>query len=206
MTSGTTARLYVHRAESGHALVAGLAAVLAEPPDDPFVPDLIAVPTQGIERLLAQQLSHHLGVGSAGQGGGVCANVAFRIPTTSSTRQSPRPAPSTPNRCRTGHTRRSECEDCRPLWGFCGKPSSLTYVGHGEGLISAISGLLTTYAKQGHSRRQRRDSSRAVSAAAVPRPIRASLPAEHVRARGRPARPSPTEPAPPELSSRPAAR
>ncbi|MBA3249817.1 MAG: exodeoxyribonuclease V subunit gamma [Geodermatophilaceae bacterium] len=56
--------MYVHRAESGHALVAGLAAVLAEPPDDPFVPDLIAVPTQGIERWLAQQLSHHLGAGT----------------------------------------------------------------------------------------------------------------------------------------------
>jgi len=42
VTSGTKARMYVHRAESGHALVAGLAAVLAEPPDDPFVPDLIA--------------------------------------------------------------------------------------------------------------------------------------------------------------------
>jgi hypothetical protein len=72
--------MYVHRAESGHALVAGLAAVLAEPPDDPFVPDLIAVPTQGIERWLAQQLSHHLGAGASGQGDGVCANVAFPHP------------------------------------------------------------------------------------------------------------------------------
>jgi len=80
VTSGTTARMYVHRAESGHALVAGLAAVLAEPPDDPFVPDLIAVPTQGIERWLAQQLSHHLGAGTDDQGDGVCANVAFPHP------------------------------------------------------------------------------------------------------------------------------
>ena len=37
VTSGTKARMYVHRAESGHVLVAGLGAVLAEPSDDPFV-------------------------------------------------------------------------------------------------------------------------------------------------------------------------
>ena len=58
--------LRVHRSERADALVAPLAAVLAEPPDDPFLPDVVAVPTPGVERWLAQRLSHHLGTGPGG--------------------------------------------------------------------------------------------------------------------------------------------
>ncbi len=57
--------------------MAPLAAVLAEAPEDPFTPDVVAVPTRGVERWLAQRLSHHLG---AGETAGICANVDFRGP------------------------------------------------------------------------------------------------------------------------------
>ena len=70
--------LHVHRSERAEALVAPLAAVLAEAPEDPFTPDVVAVPTRGVERWLAQRLSHHLGADDAVSG--VCANVDFRGP------------------------------------------------------------------------------------------------------------------------------
>ncbi|WP_079576009.1 exodeoxyribonuclease V subunit gamma [Krasilnikoviella flava] len=72
--------LHVHRSERSDALVAPLADVLAEPPDDPFTPDVVAVPTRGIERWLAQRLSHRLGVVGR-SGAGVCANVDFSSPS-----------------------------------------------------------------------------------------------------------------------------
>ena len=71
--------LHVHRSERADALIGPLAAVLAEPPDDPFVPDVVAVPTRGVERWLAQSLSHHLGT-APDDGAGVCANVTFPSP------------------------------------------------------------------------------------------------------------------------------
>jgi exodeoxyribonuclease V gamma subunit len=60
-------------------LARGLAEVLAVPPGDPFAPDIVAVPAKGVERWLAQRLSHVLGTSS---GDGVCANVAFPWPST----------------------------------------------------------------------------------------------------------------------------
>lgn len=71
--------LHVHRAERSDRLAEALAEVLAAPPEDPFVPDVVAVPTRGVERWLAQRLSHRLGV-SPGRGDGVCANVVFPSP------------------------------------------------------------------------------------------------------------------------------
>ncbi|MFD1505796.1 exodeoxyribonuclease V subunit gamma [Georgenia yuyongxinii] len=71
--------LHLHRSERADALVPPLAAVLADPPDDPFTPDVVAVPTRGVERWLAQRLSHHLGAGPDGEPG-VCANVTFAAP------------------------------------------------------------------------------------------------------------------------------
>ncbi|WP_342741475.1 exodeoxyribonuclease V subunit gamma [Ruania alba] len=72
--------LHIHRSERTDALVAPLAEVLAEAPEDPFTPDVVAVPTRGIERWLAQRLSHHLGVSDGAGSAGVCANVDFRSP------------------------------------------------------------------------------------------------------------------------------
>src|SRR4051794_38174600 len=42
--------LHIHRAERADALVDALRALLAETPDDPFAPELVAVPTKGMER------------------------------------------------------------------------------------------------------------------------------------------------------------
>jgi exodeoxyribonuclease V gamma subunit len=70
--------LIVHRAASGTALARGLAEILSRPPADPFAGEVIAVPAKGVERWLAQRLSHVLG---ATAGDGVCANVDFPWPS-----------------------------------------------------------------------------------------------------------------------------
>ena len=69
----------VHRAERADRLVAALADVLAEPLDDPMTPEVIAVPSRGIERWIAQELSARLGA-APGADDGVCANVEFPFP------------------------------------------------------------------------------------------------------------------------------
>ena len=71
--------LITHRASSGAALACGLADVLAVPAADPFAAEVVAVPAKGVERWLAQRLSHVLGTSA---GDGVCANVAFPWPST----------------------------------------------------------------------------------------------------------------------------
>ncbi|MBX9245520.1 exodeoxyribonuclease V subunit gamma [Actinotalea ferrariae] len=71
--------LHLHRSERADALIAPLAQVLAEPGGDPFAVDVVAVPTRGVERWVAQRLSHHLGTGDDGESG-ICANVAFPSP------------------------------------------------------------------------------------------------------------------------------
>lgn len=72
--------LHLHRAERTDQLADGLAALLSEPLDDPFVEELVIVPAKGVERWLSQRLSHLLGRGADGNSGGVCAGVAFRNP------------------------------------------------------------------------------------------------------------------------------
>jgi len=72
--------LELHRAERADALVAGLVGVLRAGATDPFAAEVVAVPARGVERWLAQQLSHHLG--ASGEGDGVCANVEFPWPST----------------------------------------------------------------------------------------------------------------------------
>ena len=71
--------LHVHRAERADRLADGLAETLLAPLKDPFTPDMVAVPTRGIERWLAQRLSVRLGT-SEGRRDGVCANVEFPFP------------------------------------------------------------------------------------------------------------------------------
>jgi exodeoxyribonuclease V gamma subunit len=71
--------LHVHRAERADRLVEALAGVLARPLADPFTTEVLAVPTRGIERWLAQTLGSHLGAGR-GRSDGVCANVDFPPP------------------------------------------------------------------------------------------------------------------------------
>ncbi|MCP9491019.1 MAG: exodeoxyribonuclease V subunit gamma [Solirubrobacteraceae bacterium MAG38_C4-C5] len=71
--------LHVHRADRADVLVEALGALLAEPQPDPFAPEVVAVPTRGMERWLTQRLSGVLGT-TAGRTDGVCANVAFPSP------------------------------------------------------------------------------------------------------------------------------
>ncbi len=72
--------LIVHRAERADALAKALTALLADDVTaDPFAAELVAVPTPGIERWLAQALSAHLGA-RAGVRDGVCANIEFPFP------------------------------------------------------------------------------------------------------------------------------
>ncbi len=82
--------LHVHRAERADVLAEALALELGPPLADPFVADVVAVPTRGVERWLAQRLSHSLGVRPRSPGGlaerapasdGICANVRFPSPS-----------------------------------------------------------------------------------------------------------------------------
>jgi exodeoxyribonuclease V gamma subunit len=71
--------LHVHRGERADALAAALADLLAVPLADPFASEVVAVAARGMERWLAQRLSHRLGTGPSGQDG-VCAAVRFPSP------------------------------------------------------------------------------------------------------------------------------
>lgn len=61
-----------------YELVGQLCDLLAAPPDDLFIRELVAVPTRGIERWLTQRISSELGDRATGDG--VCANVEFPSP------------------------------------------------------------------------------------------------------------------------------
>lgn len=71
--------LEIVRSNRLEALVEALARRLAvHPLSDPMAPELVAVPSRGMERWLAQRLSQRLGV--AHGNGGVCAHVEFPFP------------------------------------------------------------------------------------------------------------------------------
>ena len=73
--------LRVHRSDRTDALVSMLAQLVAEPLQDPMTPEVVSVPTKGIERWLGQRLSARLGV-TPGATDGVCANIDFPFPGT----------------------------------------------------------------------------------------------------------------------------
>ncbi len=70
--------LRVHRGDHPTLLVDALCDLLEVPPADPFVPEVVAVPTRGIERWLTQQIADTFA--TRGVGDGVCANVEFPFP------------------------------------------------------------------------------------------------------------------------------
>ncbi|UYP19998.1 exodeoxyribonuclease V subunit gamma [Rhodococcus sp. Z13] len=75
--------LILHRAERTDVLADALGEVLAKPLDDPFAPEVVAVPARGIERWLTQRLSGILGAPvnprrvARVEGDGVAANIRF---------------------------------------------------------------------------------------------------------------------------------
>jgi exodeoxyribonuclease V gamma subunit len=71
--------LHVHRSARADALADALAGLLAAARGDPFTPEVVAVPTRGMERWLTQWMSATLGA-RAGRRDGVCANVLFPSP------------------------------------------------------------------------------------------------------------------------------
>jgi exodeoxyribonuclease V gamma subunit len=71
--------LHIHRAERADGLVEALGCLVVDPLDDPMTPEVVSVPTRGIERWLSQQLSARLGA-TSGRADGVCANIAFPFP------------------------------------------------------------------------------------------------------------------------------
>jgi exodeoxyribonuclease V gamma subunit len=73
--------LLVHRASRGDWLAAELAELLEKPAGDPFSPEVVAVPTRGVERWLTQRLATRLGA-RPGREDGVCTNVEFPFPGT----------------------------------------------------------------------------------------------------------------------------
>lgn len=60
-------------------LADGLAGLLAEAPEDPFERDLVVVAANGVERWLAQTLSHRLGA-APGSDDGICAGIELVRP------------------------------------------------------------------------------------------------------------------------------
>ena len=71
--------LHIHRAVRADALADALAGLLSQSPADPFAPEIVAVPTRGMERWLTQRMSLVLGARD-GRADGICANVEFPFP------------------------------------------------------------------------------------------------------------------------------
>ncbi len=71
--------LHLHTATRTDLLADGLGRLLSDAPADPFAEELVVVPAKGVERWLAQRLSHRLGA-APGAGDGVCAGVRFVNP------------------------------------------------------------------------------------------------------------------------------
>jgi exodeoxyribonuclease V gamma subunit len=71
--------LHIHRAVRADVLADALAELLSESPADPFAPEVVCVPTRGMERWLAQRMSSVLGA-RPGRTDGICANVEFPSP------------------------------------------------------------------------------------------------------------------------------
>jgi exodeoxyribonuclease V gamma subunit len=70
--------LTVHRAEKANHLIAPLTGVLLAAPSDPLAPEVIAVPSRGVERWISQQLA--LSLGATGARDGIAANIEFPSP------------------------------------------------------------------------------------------------------------------------------
>jgi len=70
--------LIVHRALRADQLITPLSDVLLTPPGDALAPEVIAVPSRGVERWVVQQLA--LSLGATGAHDGIAANIGFPRP------------------------------------------------------------------------------------------------------------------------------
>ena len=73
--------IHVYAAGGAEPLAARLAEVWAGPVADPFTPEWLAVPSDGMRRWLTLELARHLGASGPG-GDGVVANVVRAYPGT----------------------------------------------------------------------------------------------------------------------------
>jgi exodeoxyribonuclease V gamma subunit len=71
--------LFLHRADRTDGLINGLVKLMLTPSGDPLQPEVVSVPTHGVERFVTQRLSHRLGA-TGERRDGVCANVVFPTP------------------------------------------------------------------------------------------------------------------------------
>ena len=74
--------MHLYSAERAEDLATRLAGVLGDIPDDPFAPEWIAVPTEGMRRWLLLELARHLGTSGPDGGDGVAANIVRAFPGT----------------------------------------------------------------------------------------------------------------------------
>ena len=74
--------MHLYSAERAEDLAERLATVLSDIPDDPFAPEWIAVPTEGMRRWLLLELARHLGSSGPDVGDGVAANMIRAYPGT----------------------------------------------------------------------------------------------------------------------------
>ena len=68
----------VHRSDEPDGLVGDLCEVLASPLADPLAPEIVSVPTRGIERWITERIA--LTFGERGPEDGICANIEFPFP------------------------------------------------------------------------------------------------------------------------------
>lgn len=68
----------LHRSDRPETLAREFAALLRDDPADVFAPEVVVVPARGVERWLAQQLSHSLGATTGDDG--VCAGLQIMTP------------------------------------------------------------------------------------------------------------------------------
>ena len=72
--------MHLYSAGSARTLAERLAEVLAVAPPDPFTPEWLAVPSDGMRRWLTLELARRLGASGPGAGDGIAANIIRAYP------------------------------------------------------------------------------------------------------------------------------
>ena len=77
---GRRAMMHVYSADSARTLAVQLAEILGEAPTDPFIPEWLAVPSDGMRRWLTLELARHLGASGPDSSDGIAANIVRAYP------------------------------------------------------------------------------------------------------------------------------